>query len=98
MTKIELIHAIQASPLSYSGLGDTVPIWQIDNILAALAAVSTKELRKGGEIPLPGLGKLKFVYRQQRNGTNPATGAAIVIPSKRSAKFVPAKALLDALA
>lgn len=55
-------------------------------------------LRAGEEVPLPGLGKLKPTTRAGRMGRNPKTGEPLEIPAKHSAKFVPAKALRDALA
>ncbi len=46
-------------------------------------------LLTGEEIALPGVGKLKVQVRPARAGRNPATGAAIDIPSKRVVKFTP---------
>ncbi|WP_237755347.1 MULTISPECIES: HU family DNA-binding protein, partial [Pseudomonas] len=45
----------------------------------------------------PGIGKLKVSERPARTGRNPQTGKAIEIAAKRVAKFVPAKALTDAI-
>ncbi len=71
----------------------------IDTVLDALGAVATEELKtETGEISLPGLGKLKAATRAARRGVNPATGEEIDIPAKNTARFVPAKALLDAIA
>ena len=67
--------------------------------LDALAAVVMGEMQvEGGEVTLPGLGKLKADVRGARTGRNPATGAAIEIPAKNTVKFAAAKALKDALA
>lgn len=72
---------------------------EIKRVLAALGDVATRELgTETGEIPLPGLGKLKADVRAARSGRNPATGAEIEIPAKNVVKFVAAKALKDALA
>lgn len=46
-------------------------------------------LLTGEEVTLPGVGKLKVQTRPARAGRNPATGAAIDIPSKRVVKFTP---------
>jgi DNA-binding protein HU-beta len=46
---------------------------------------------------LPGIGKLKVTARPARSGRNPQTGKAIEIAAKNVVKFVPAKALTDAL-
>lgn len=70
----------------------------VDATLRALGDVVAAELASGGEITLPGLGKLKAETRAARSGRNPTTGAEIAIPAKTVAKFVAAKALKDALA
>lgn len=71
----------------------------IEAMLKALAYVATQVLStKDGEIPLPGLGKLKAVTKAARAGRNPATGAEIEIPARNVVKFSAAKALKDALA
>jgi DNA-binding protein HU-beta len=46
-------------------------------------------LLSGEEVTIPGVGKLKVQVRPARAGRNPATGAAIEIPSKRVVKFTP---------
>jgi DNA-binding protein HU-beta len=46
-----------------------------------------------GEVPLPGLGKLKGKPRQARKGRNPRTGAEIDIPASMGVSFAPGKAL-----
>ena len=72
---------------------------EIKRVLESLGVVATSELgTEGGEITLPGLGKLKADVRAARTGRNPATGAAVEIPAKNVVKFVAAKALKDALA
>ncbi len=94
MNKAQLIDAL------YDEVG-TEPISKkaISTVLDALGAVATEELKtECGEITLPGLGKLKAATRAARRGVNPATGEEIDIPARNTAKFVPAKALLDALA
>lgn len=69
----------------------------VRNVLTALDEVARDELNMGGEIPLPGLGKLVAEHVDAREGRNPATGEALHIPAKTVAKFRPAKALKDAL-
>lgn len=63
--------------------------------LEGLTAVVEKTIRKGGEVPLKGLGKFKVVRRKARMGRNPATGEAIKIPAKTVVRFTVAKALKD---
>lgn len=63
--------------------------------LEAFTLIVEKTMKKGGEIPLAGLGKFKVVKRKARMGRNPATGQAIKIPAKTVAKFTVAKNLKD---
>jgi len=65
-------------------------------IEAALKAVV--EAAKGGaEVSLPGFGKFKVQDRPEREGRNPATGAAMTLAASRKLAFSPAKAVKDAL-
>lgn len=59
--------------------------------LSSLCDVAAAELLKGGEIPLPGLGKLKVKERAARICRNPRTGEAIEVPSSRKVIFAPCK-------
>ncbi len=63
--------------------------------LEGLTGVVEKTIKKGGEVPLKGLGKFKVVKRKARMGRNPATGEAIKIPAKTVVRFTVAKALKD---
>jgi DNA-binding protein HU-beta len=63
--------------------------------LESLTTVVEKTLKKGGEIPLKGLGKFKVQKRKARMGRNPATGEPIKIPAKTVVKFTVAKSLKD---
>lgn len=56
-----------------------------------------KEVRRSGEIMLPGLGKMAKKHRNARMGRNPATGEQISIPAKTVLKFSVNKAAKDAL-
>ncbi len=63
--------------------------------LEGLTSLVEKQIRKGGEVPLKGLGKFKVVKRKARMGRNPATGEAIKIPAKTVVRFTVTKALKD---
>lgn len=65
------------------------------NYLEAFTTIVEKTMKKGGEVPLAGLGKFKVVKRKARMGRNPATGQAIKIPAKTVVKFSVAKNLKD---
>ena len=60
-------------------------------------AAAQKELKKGGEITLPGIGKLYVDHKEARKGRNPKTGETIDIAAKNAPKFSASKALKDAI-
>jgi DNA-binding protein HU-beta len=64
-----------------------------DGMLALLYS----EVKRAGEVVLPGLGKLAKKARAARMGRNPATGATISIPAKTVLKFGVGKACKEAL-
>jgi DNA-binding protein HU-beta len=70
----------------------------VSRVLDAQAELATLVLQQGGEVTLPGLGKLKTKQSAARTGRNPATGEEMEIPAKTGVKFVAAKALKDAVA
>jgi DNA-binding protein HU-beta len=57
----------------------------------------TKALKKKGAVTLVGFGTFKVDKRKARTGRNPQTGEAIKIKEKNVPKFVPGKALKDAV-
>ena len=63
--------------------------------LDSLTGLVEKNIKKGGDVPLRGLGKFKVVKRKARMGRNPATGEAIKIPAKTVVRFTVAKQLKD---
>jgi len=67
----------------------------VKRFLDGLTAVVEDEIRRGGEVPLKGLGKFKVQHRQARTGRNPLTGDPIQIPAKTVAKFTIAKSLKE---
>ena len=87
MTRTELINALAEG----AGLEKK----QAKEALEALTAIVETNIKKGGEVPLRGLGKFKVQKRKARMGRNPATGEAIRIPAKTVVKFTVAKALKD---
>jgi DNA-binding protein HU-beta len=70
----------------------------VEAVLKTTADVIAAELFEGGEVALPGLGKLGVKERGARTGRNPTTGEEIAIPAKRVPAFSAAKALKDAVA
>ncbi len=57
----------------------------------------SKALKKKGTVTLVGFGTFKVDKRKARKGRNPQTGEEIKIKAKRVPKFVPGKALKDAV-
>jgi DNA-binding protein HU-beta len=65
--------------------------------LEHLSEIVSDALENGDEITLPGIGKLKVSERPARTGRNPQTGQALQIAAKKIVRYVPAKALSDAI-
>ena len=65
------------------------------HFLESLCALIEDQIRKGGEVPLKGLGKFKVQNRAARVGRNPLTGEPLQIPAKTVVKFTVAKALKE---
>jgi nucleoid DNA-binding protein len=57
----------------------------------------TKALKKKDTVTLVGFGTFKVGQRKARKGRNPQTGKEIEIKAKTVAKFVPGKALKNAV-
>ena len=52
---------------------------------------------KGEEVSIPGFGKFSVKDRPEREGRNPATGAAMTIAASKKVSFTAAKGLKDKL-
>ncbi len=57
----------------------------------------TEALKKGDKVILVGFGTFKVVSRKARTARNPKTGKEIKVPAKKAPKFIPGKALKDAV-
>ena len=57
----------------------------------------TNALKKKDTVTVIGFGTFKVAQRNARKGRNPGTGEEIKIKAKKVAKFVPGKALKDAV-
>ena len=66
-------------------------------IVDCLFSAITEALAKGDSVSLVGFGTFKVSDRAARTGRNPQTGAAINIPASKAPRFVPGKALKDAV-
>ena len=65
----------------------------VDCVLDSVA----KTLKKGQDVTLVGFGTFKVVKRKARKGRNPATGEELDIKATKAPKFVPGKALKEAV-
>ncbi|MDR1945679.1 MAG: HU family DNA-binding protein [Desulfovibrio sp.] len=93
MTKAELITIM----VEKDGKDGGVSKAHMGSILDVLGDVIAGELLRGGDITLPGLGKLCTVERAARTGRNPKTGASIQVPAKKTVKFKAGKELKEKL-
>jgi nucleoid DNA-binding protein len=87
MTKTQLVEALANA----AGLEKK----QTKCFLEGLTEVVEKTLKKGGDVPLTGLGKFKVLNRKARMGRNPQTGEQIKIAAKKVVKFTVAKNLKE---
>ena len=62
-----------------------------------LFSTITKALKKKDTVTLIGFGTFKAAKRKARKGRNPGSGEEIKIKAKKVARFVPGKALKDAV-
>ncbi len=65
----------------------------VDCVLDAI----TDALTNKDAVQIAGFGSFKVSERKARTGRNPQSGAAIEIPARNVPKFVPGKALKDAV-
>jgi DNA-binding protein HU-beta len=70
---------------------------QAQKALDCVFTTITKALKTGDTVTLIGFGTFKVAQRKARRGRNPQTGAVINISAKRVPRFVPGKALKDAV-
>lgn len=59
--------------------------------------VISEKMAEGQEVHISGFGNFKITERAERQGRNPATGAAITIPARKVPVFKPAKALKESV-
>ena len=89
MNKAELVAALAAKTDSSKK--------SAESFVNALIGVTKQELKKSGSIQLVGFGTFKVAKREARKGRNPRTGEVINIPATKFPKFVPGKALKEAV-
>lgn len=82
-----------------NAVAEAVEMSKVDTekVIKATIDEISKELEKGGEVKLIGFGTFSVIQRAERMGKNPRTGEEIKIPAKKSPKFKPGQALVDAV-
>lgn len=69
----------------------------VEAVLKTVGDVVATELCGGGEVTLPGLGKLQAKDKPARPGHNPKTGEKLTIAARRVPAFSASKSLKDAV-
>ncbi len=59
--------------------------------------ITDELMKKDGKMTLVGLGSFRTIIKKKKKGRNPRTGEEIVIPRRRSVKFLPAKKLKESV-
>ena len=70
---------------------------QAQEVVDCVFTAVTDALQKNEPVQIAGFGSFKTAKREARTGRNPQTGAEIKIEARTVPKFVPAKALKDAV-
>ena len=89
LTKKELVRLMAER----SDLPQTV----VEKSLNVLLDIYREQLAAGEAVVLGDLGRLQIKERAARAGRNPATGAAIEIPARKTVRFQPGKHLVEQL-
>lgn len=90
MTKNELVQKLADSV--------DIPKTKVDDLLKNLGVAVSATLKDGGEIALPGVGKIVAVKRAARTARNPFTGETVNVPAKTTAKLKVSRELATSLA
>lgn len=93
MNQAQLVDAISAHHAN-TGVSKVT----IKFVLDALAEITQKTIKAGGEVTIPGIAKLTVKTRAARTGRNPSTGEALALPEKKVPHLSALKALKDAVA
>lgn len=81
--------------IDFVACGTAYPIREVQIILRKALDMITRELANGGKVQLTGFGTFEVKERNEREGTNPRTGATIVIPAHKAVTFRPGKTLKE---
>ena len=70
---------------------------QAQEVVDTVFATITDALKNNDSVQIAGFGSFKTANREARTGRNPQTGAKIQIAARTVPKFVPGKALKEAV-
>jgi len=70
---------------------------QAQEVVDTVFATITNALKENDSVQIAGFGSFKTAKREARTGRNPQTGAEIQIAARTVPKFVPGKALKEAV-
>lgn len=94
MTKSELIKKWREK-LAEDGINCSFS--RLEQLLESLSCTLSAELFEGGEVSLPGIGKLKPVQVPGRDRLNPRTGEKVFVPAHLKVVFRPSKTFSESL-
>lgn len=94
MTKSELIKKWHER-LAEDGINCSFS--RLEQFLESLSCTLSAELFEGGEVSLPGIGKLKPVQVCGRDRLNPRTGEKVFVPAHLKVVFRPSKTFSERL-
>lgn len=90
-TMVDAVHAV------LQRTGRMVERADVEQTLVIFGDVAAAELLGGGEVPVPGVGKLVTKRRNPRMGRNPRTGQRVQIPARTAVAFRAGKDMRSAL-
>jgi len=90
MTKAEFVKTLKEK----TGLATLA---QAEAAYDSLFGIIKTTLKSGDGLSITGFGSFKVVQKKAKKGRNPRTGEEIQIPSSKTAKFTPSKALKESL-
>jgi integration host factor subunit beta len=88
MTRTELIQQLASSHPQFTAK-------DVDLIVRTIQDGMSRALARGGRVEIRGFGSFSLNHRPVRNGRNPKTGAAVLIPAKYVPHFKPGKELRE---
>lgn len=70
---------------------------EAERALNAFESAVVETLKKGEKVTLVGFGTFTVTARKERKGRNPKTGATMIIPAKKTPKFIVGKGFKESI-